>query len=81
MKALIVINSELFDIYPLDDVRVIYTIQIKDSEFNFAHGIGNLKPMPERINPLKVDSNNLLDLGYMHGRNDLINQMEGDENE
>ena len=38
-----------------------------------------LKPMPERINPLKVDSSNLLDLGYMHGRNDLINEMEGEE--
>ena len=38
-----------------------------------------LKPMPERINPLKVDSSNLLDLGYMHGRNDLINEIEGEE--
>lgn len=37
-----------------------------------------LKPMPERINPLKVDSSNLLDLGYLHGRNDLINEMEGE---
>ena len=34
-----------------------------------------LKPMPERINPLKVDCSNLLDLGYMHGRNDLINEI------
>lgn len=39
------------------------------------------KPMPERINPLKVDSSNLLDLGYMHGRNDLINEMEGEVEE
>ena len=40
-----------------------------------------LKHMPERINPLNVDVSNLLDLGYMYGRNDLINQMESGENE
>lgn len=48
--------------------------------FEFINTDGALlKPMPERINPLKVDSSNLLDLGYMHGRNDLINEMEGEE--
>ena len=38
-----------------------------------------LKPMPERTNPLKVDCSNLLAVGYMHGRNDLINEIFGEE--
>ena len=63
-----------------DDLRIVY--EEDGALINFKYiddDMAQLKPMPERINLLNIDTNNLLDLGYMHGRNDLINQIEGEE--
>lgn len=89
MKAVIVIdlNDTTLKEWDTDTSKCWAEVKVHTPINGGAHGIGcvyandnvELKPMPERINPLKVDSDNLLDLGYMHGRNDLINQMEGEE--
>lgn len=34
-----------------------------------------LKPLPKRISPQDVDLSNQLELGYLHGRNDCINEI------
>lgn len=78
MKALLVIDID--DNIDIKNTQVTYVELQCDNHTTQISLINHwLKPMPERINPLKVDSDNLLDLGYMHGRNDLINQMEGEE--
>ena len=54
-----------------------YSLSVNDT-----HRTNNwcpIKPLPKRLDMSKVDGSNLLDLGYLHGRNDLINEMEGEE--
>lgn len=79
MKAILVIDIP--DGIFIDDCKIEY--RVIENVFNMcvADGIKRLKPMPEIIDPLKVDGDNLLELGYMHGRNDLIYQLEGEEDE
>lgn len=79
MKAILIIDVDDLDI---ENTQATH-IELKCGSHTRQVSLINhwLMPMPKRINPLKVDDSNLLDLGYLHGRNDLINQLEGEENE
>lgn len=89
MKAIIVIdlNDITLKEWDTDTSKCWAEIKVHTPIKGGAHGIGcvyandnvELKPLPKRINPLDTDLSNQLDLGYLHGRNDCINEVLGVE--
>ena len=74
MKAILIID--------VDDKFLGKEISlIKFADGNAICCSEKLKPLPQRINSFNVDANDLFDFGYMYGRNELINELEGNDNE
>ena len=87
LYAIVEINDDMYDDFKewyisADDLSIRYVDEDGLMHYkNVKDDLLVLKPMPERIKLNQINENRLTEFGYMHGRNDLINQIEGDEND